>query len=211
MSEEKTLCYVHDPMCSWCWAFRPTLTKVLANLPTDINVKYIVGGLAPDTDTPMDQATQYMIQHHWHTIIQRVPGTPFNFDFWTLNTPKRSTYPACRAVLAAKKQDPTQEDAMILAIQQAYYLQAKNPSEENTLIDCAVAIGLNAKQFKKDLHDPHTQEQLLKDIQQAQTLNVTGFPSLVLLINNQAIPIAIDYIDAKFINAQVNQALNMSY
>ena len=189
----KTLYYVHDPMCSWCWAFRPTLTKLLADLPPHIEVQYLVGGLAPDSDEPMDEATQAMIQKHWHTITKKVPNTQFNFDFWTNNIPRRSTYPACRAVLAAKAQAPDKEDAMILAIQQAYYLHAQNPSDDDTLIHCATSIGLDTEQFQQDLHAKHTQQQLQQDIQQTQSMGVYSFPSLVLEENGQFKPIAIDY------------------
>ena len=187
-----TLYYVHDPMCSWCWAFRPTLTKLLAALPSHIKVQYLVGGLAPDSDEPMDETTQAMIQKHWHTITKKVPNTQFNFDFWANNTPKRSTYPACRAVLAAKTQAPDKEDAMILAIQQAYYLHAQNPSDDDTLIHCAKSIGLDTTQFQQDLHAEPTQQQLQHDIQQAQSMGVYSFPSLVLEENGQFKPIAID-------------------
>ena len=197
------LYYIHDPMCSWCWAFRPTLQKVLDKLPESIIIKYVLGGLAPDSQTTMDIATQKMIQYHWRTIIQRVPGTQFNFDFWSTNTPKRSTYPACRAVLAATAQDASKEDDMIQSIQQAYYLNAKNPSDDETLISCAESIGLNTYQFQNDLHAPYTQALLQKDIQQAQALHVTGFPSLVLSNKGQHKSIIIDYNDAGAIYAQL--------
>ncbi len=191
-----TLYYVHDPMCSWCWAFRPTLTELLAVLPAHIKVQYLVGGLAPDSDEPMDETTQAMIQKHWHTITKKIPTTQFNFDFWTNNIPRRSTYPACRAVLAAKAQAPDKEDAMILAIQQAYYLHAQNPSDDDTLIQCATSIDLDTAQFQQDLHAKHTQQQLQHDIQQVQNMGVYSFPSLVLEDNAQLNPIAIDYNNA---------------
>jgi len=199
----KTLYYVHDPMCSWCWAFRPTLTKLLAALPSHIKVQYLVGGLAPDSDEPMDETTQAMIQKHWHTITKKIPNTQFNFDFWANNTPKRSTYPACRAVLAAKTQAPNKEDAMILAIQQAYYLQAQNPSDDDTLMHCASSIGLDTKKFQQDLHAKHTQQQLEQDIQQAQSMGVYSFPSLILEDNGKFKPIAIDYNHVESILKQI--------
>ena len=198
------LYYVHDPMCSWCWAFRPTLTKILVGLPPHIQVQYLVGGLAPDSDAPIDKSTQTMIQKHWHTIEKKVPGTKFNFDFWTNDTARRSTYPACRAVLAAKAQDPDKEDAMIFAIQQAYYLNAQNPSNDDTLSHCATSIGLDTAQFQQDLHAEHTQQQLQHDTRQAQSMGVYSFPSLVLEENGQLKPIAIDYNHADNILQQLS-------
>ncbi len=198
-----TLYYIHDPMCSWCWAFRPVFTELLNKLPDDIDVQYLVGGLAPDSSEPMDVATQTMIQHHWRTIQAKVPNTQFNFDFWANSTPRRSTYPACRAVLAAKAINPDKEDAMILAIQQAYYLHALNPSDDDMLIDCAASIGLDTSLFAQTLNNPTTQQTLLDNIQKNQSLGVYSFPSLVLEENGQFKPIAIDYNDAENILSQL--------
>ncbi|MDX8387026.1 MAG: DsbA family protein [Ghiorsea sp.] len=197
------LYYVHDPMCSWCWAFRPVFKTLLSKLPQDIEVEYLVGGLAPDSSEPMDIDTQLMIQKHWHTIEKRVPNTQFNFDFWTQNTPKRSTYPACRAVLAAKIQNAQKEDEMILAIQQAYYLSAKNPSDDEVLKNCANEIGLDVTQFENDFQAPTTQDLLLKTIQRVRNMPVAGFPSLVLKKNGQFQSIRIDYVDAEKMLLQI--------
>lgn len=76
------LFYVHDPMCSWCWAFAPTWAEIKQNLPEHIKVRYLLGGLAPDSNEPMPSAMQAAISGYWRTIMQKVPGTQFNFDFW---------------------------------------------------------------------------------------------------------------------------------
>ncbi|MGB1242161.1 MAG: alkaline phosphatase family protein, partial [Chitinophagales bacterium] len=43
------------------------------------------------------------------------------------------------------------EDEMITAIQEAYYLKAKNPSDASVLIACAKQIGMDEKKFEEDL------------------------------------------------------------
>ncbi len=48
-----TLHLVHDPMCSWCYAFAPNWRQIKAALPASISVQYVLGGLAPDSDQPM--------------------------------------------------------------------------------------------------------------------------------------------------------------
>jgi putative protein-disulfide isomerase len=87
----------------------------------------------------------------WQTIQETVPGTRFNFAFWENCTPRRSTYNACRAVLAAARLSPKHEDLMIEAIQQAYYLDARNPSDVDTLIDLAAEIGLDRERFSGEI------------------------------------------------------------
>lgn len=189
-----TLYYVHDPMCSWCWAFRPALTELLQRLPETITVRKLLGGLAPDTDEPMSEAMQERLQQTWQRIEQSVPGTRFNFDFWTQNAPRRATYPACRAVLAARAQG--RDESMLEAIQRAYYQQARNPSDEATLLELAAEIGLEANAFSHALTAAETQRQLKQEILQAEMLGVDSYPSLVLSVNGSNWPVSIDYTNA---------------
>ncbi|MDV6342327.1 DsbA family protein [Nitrosomonas sp. Is24] len=187
--------YIHDPMCSWCYAFSQSWAALQQDLPRDMEIVYLVGGLAPDTTEPMPLATQKMVQQAWQRIEQTVPGVHFNWDFWSRNTPIRSTYPACRAVLAAKKQRAEAEPEMIRAIQNAYYQQAKNPSLPETLQACAQEIGLDAETFIDDLSSPAIESELQQQMQQVRSMDVYSYPSLRLVINNAVLPVAVDYLD----------------
>ncbi|TEU21809.1 MAG: DsbA family protein, partial [Gammaproteobacteria bacterium] len=101
-----TLFYIHDPMCSWCWGFNNTWNQVKESLPSSTNIQYVLGGLAPDNNEPMNNEMRKYIQKNWQKIEMTIPGTKFNYDFWEKCTPKRSTYPACRAVIAVREQNP---------------------------------------------------------------------------------------------------------
>ena len=135
------LYYVHDPMCSWCWGFSSTLEALIAALPEGITFQRLLGGLAEDTDEPMDEETRAMVQSSWQRIEANIPGIKFNFDFWEKCQPRRSTYPACRAVLAARRQG--RDEDMNKAIQAAYYQQARNPSDDSTLLELAEGCSLS--------------------------------------------------------------------
>jgi len=197
------LYYIHDPMCSWCWGFNKTWEKVSDSLPSTINVEYILGGLAPDSSEIMTFEMRQYIQKNWQKIQQAIPGTQFNYYFWENCTPMRSTYPACRAVIAVKNQNPNLEKSMIKLIQQAYYLAAKNPSEDSTLISLAKTLDLDVAQFTQALNAESTQQQLLEGIALMQSLGVSSFPSLVLKTDSALKPINIDYNNADFILAQI--------
>lgn len=204
-TRQQTLYYIYDPMCSWCYAFRPVWQQVQQALPTDTQIQTVLGGLAPDTDEPMSVATQNMIQANWHKIMQVVPATPFNFSFWTNCQPRRSTYPACRAVLAAEAQTIQAGQAMLTAIQNAYYQQARNPSDTSTLIELATEIGLDIARFTKDLNSVFIQEQLEQHLALADQLGAYSFPSLVLRIDDRLFKIQHSYTDATAILQQLHQ------
>jgi putative protein-disulfide isomerase len=190
-------------MCSWCWGFRATWLNVIDHLPESVSVVSLLGGLASDSDQPMPTELQAMISSTWKTIQQRIPDTRFDHSFWHKCQPRRSTYPACRAVIAARNQHPSVEQAMVLAIQQAYYLNAQNPSDNAVLIDLAKDLVLDITLFEKDLSSEQTQQQLNREILHAKTLGATGFPSLVLEYKERHSLLKISYNDPEKILKQV--------
>ena len=199
-----TLYYVLDPMCSWCYAFEPTFKNVVKNLPSNTKVTYIHGGLAPHSNEPMPQSMQTMLQGIWKQIEQQV-GIKFNHDFWTKCKPRRSTYLACQACIAARKQNKEYE--MIKAIQDLYYQKASNPSDTNTLITAAKNINLDIVQFKEDLESEEIIDIFHNDLTKRKNLQVYSFPSLVLEYNDQYFPINIEYNNYKFIINQIKDIL----
>ena len=193
----KTLYYSHDPMCSWCWAFRPAFNTLIEKLPKEINVIRLLGGLAPDSDIAMPNNIREYVLQNWRTIEKKVPETKFNYDFWEQCKPRRSTYPACRAVIAARKQKNEFDIKMTLAIQKAYYLQARNPSDYETLIELAGEIGADETKFSKDVTSLETDKILKEEIKQSKSLEVKSLPSLLFINGEKKIKIEPDYLDVK--------------
>lgn len=196
MMRDATLYYVLDPMCSWCWAFNPHWQQVRGRLPQDMEYRYVMGGLAPDSDEPMPMPMREHLQSIWRTIAERT-GATFNYEFWSRCTPRRSTYPACRAVIAAGLQDESKTERMIAVIQQAYYMEARNPSDASVLSECAAAIGLDSERFAADIAGAAVNERLQQDFALRDRFGVQGFPSLVLHYRENYYPISSGYCDAQ--------------
>ncbi len=185
-----TLYYYHDPMCSWCWGYRPTAQALFSSLPENISLKNVLGGLAPDSDEPMSAELRSTISGHWKRIHDTL-GTEFNFDFWTNCKPRRSTYPACRAVIAATNQD--REEDMIFAIQRAYYLRAMNPSDLESLVALADELDLDRALFQSDLRSAETELEFQRQIALTRSSPIRGFPALALEDSGQFTSVCLDY------------------
>ena len=194
-------------MCSWCWAYSPVREQLKSSLPEGVKWQNLLGGLTPDTQEPMPFETRAMVKNHWRTIQKKV-GTEFNFEFWDKCNPRRATYPACRAVIAAKVQGV--EERMTDAIQRAYYLRAMNPSSNTTLIQLAGELQLRKAQFAHDLTSPETHVALLAEIGQARAMGVSSFPSLVLNTGGKWFRIPHDYHSTEPTLAAINEALRIS-
>jgi len=208
LSKKFQLHYVYDPMCSWCWGYRPTwlaLQQALKSKLPEVEINYLLGGLAADSNKPMPKEMQQFLAATWQKIADQL-GTQFNFDFWQQCQPRRSTYPACRACLIARESN--QEQQMVLAIQEAYYLHAKNPSDNSTLIALAEQIGLDKAMFTAQLSAPLITQKLLSEISETRTLPIQGFPSLVLTINGQHHAIELDYQHWEKSMASIKQCIS---
>ena len=137
-----------------------------------------MGGLAPDSDDPMDTKPKTYIQSTWRSVANRT-GAKFNHQFWSVCQPRRSTYPACRAVITAGLQLNGSRERYYGALQQAYFLDARNPSDYETLISLAEEIGLDPEQFKEDLDSSVVQQTFREELNQVRSLGVSGFPTVI--------------------------------
>ncbi|MGY5539814.1 DsbA family protein [Vibrio brasiliensis] len=205
MSTNNKLYYVYDPMCSWCWGYKPVWQKVSQQLESKIEIQYVLGGLAPDSDQPMPEEMQRQIALYWKKIEDFL-GTEFNYDFWQKNTPRRSTYPSCRAVLAARKQGA--EQAMLSAIQHAYYLEARNPSDNEVLLSLAANIGLDTAKFEVDFFSAELNQEFLQELEFARRIGGNSFPSLFVANEQGIIELQVDYQSAEATIEQVEQILS---
>ena len=205
MLKPAVLYYIHDPMCSWCWGYRPEWLKLKSAVQNEFQVISILGGLAPDSDQPMPPDMRQAIEGHWRKI-QSMLGTQFNFDFWRLCHPRRDTYKANRAVVVADGHDLAEE--MIAAIQHAYYLRAMNPSEPETLVQLAVEIGLDGKNFRTALRSDETETEFTRQIRLARNMGVSSFPSLVLKTANGINPVVLDYRDHRLTLEDIRSILS---
>ena len=192
-------------MCSWCWAYRPVWLQLRDKLPESVKWQNVLGGLAPDNDQPMPENLRNMIQGHWRHI-ESSTNTEFNFEFWTKCQPRRDTYKACRAVVAAAKQHA--EEAMIEAIQKAYYLRAMNPSDPHSLADLAAELGLERSRFVEDFASAETDTEFRRQLNLRTSMGVTSFPSLVLEHNAMYSRIKHDYQDYHPALAGIQRSLN---
>ncbi len=198
-----TLIYVHDPMCSWCYGFEATRRVIFNALDGRMPVRRLLGGLAPDSDQPMPESTRSMVRQAWRQIEQVIPGVSFNYDFWDQNEPRRSTYPASRAVIAARAQGEGFDLRMTARIQQGYYREARNPSNNELLIELAEEIGLDRERFSIALTAASTHERLLAEIGTSRAMGIDSFPSLALQNRHGIRHVGLNYNDPQAMLAEI--------
>lgn len=174
-------------MCAWCWAFKNSWAALLERIQSagDIEVRLVMGGLAPDSDELMSDEMREKLRTGWERI-HALTATEFNMSYWDENVPRRSTYPACRASIAAGMQMENGVAKMFETIQRAHYLNAQNTSDTEVIAAVADEAGFDADQLVADLNSEPVHARLTSDFMIRDRFQVTGFPGVVVTTDTQA-------------------------
>jgi putative protein-disulfide isomerase len=199
------LIYVGDPMCSWCYGFSDELVEIAETFKNDVDFKVIVGGLRPFTKDPWDSDLQHFLRKHWIEIGKET-GQKFNLEI--LNQPNfvYDTEPAARAykVLESLKAPKLE---IFKSIQELFYFHNTDPKTATAYVDICKKYKVSFDEFKTAFVSDDFKQLTKNDFQYSQQMGVRGFPSLVLIINNQATMITNGYQKAENIIQTINNIL----
>ena len=176
--KNRSLIYVVDPMCSWCWGFSPVFEEIVRRYQVQVNVQILLGGLRPGNKKPFDAEKRDYVLHHWHAVHERT-GQPFNFTFHMSSDFTYDTEPPSRAVRVVRQLAPDKERAYLKAVQEAFYVQNRDVTREQVLSEIAEGRGLEQPVFLELFRNPVTKKDTWEEFAQARDWGVDGFPTLL--------------------------------
>jgi putative protein-disulfide isomerase len=176
---DREIIVVVDPMCSWCWGFSPTLTKMAETYETQAPVWLMAGGLRPLTEHPMDDDAKAEIRHHWEDV-EKASGQPFDFSFFERDGFVYDTEPACRALVAMRTIKPEAAPGYLAVLHQAFYAQNRDITNEATLAELAAGEGVDEDEFIRVFSSRQTLYKTASDFHRAHAMGVRGFPTVML-------------------------------
>jgi putative protein-disulfide isomerase len=170
------LAYFADPMCSWCYGFGPELRQVLAK-HRDASVDLVMGGLRPFNREPMSDAFRAMLREHWRHVNE-LTGLPFAEAALEIEGFVYDTEPACRAVVTARRLDPSRAFDYYGGVQSAFYRDGRDVTRSATLAALAADHGYDPAAFAEQFESDGARAETRSDFEAAQRLGVGGFPTL---------------------------------
>ena len=173
------LVYFADPMCSWCWGFKPSLMAVLDRYGANLPLRMIMGGLRPGTTEPMDRAQKAKIKEHWQQV-QEASGQPFRFDFFDQDGFVYDTEPACRAVVTGGSLAPELVFGLLIAIQAGFYEENRDVTDPEVLADLALDAGYDRDEFLDHFDGAEMVKATADGFELSQSVGITGFPTLLI-------------------------------
>ena len=126
--------YYTDPFCPWCWAAEPSLRRLEVEFAGQVEVTFIVVGLAARLEDPGALALAGL-------DAAEASGMPVDPRVF-LRDPPRSTHPAGIAVAAAAEQDGGGRVAAYLRrLREAILLEGRRMDAGEALLDTAREVG----------------------------------------------------------------------
>ncbi len=175
----KTLWYLADPMCSWCWGFAPVIEAIRQNYRDHLNVELVLGGLRPGTKMPMGSVQREEILHHWQAVQHRT-GQPFRFEGAMPEGFIYDTEPASRAVVTISTINPETIFPFFKAIQSAFYVEQADVTKPDVLALLAVSVGVDAQHFLQIFESDAAKNQTLAHFHKARQWGIHAFPTVIV-------------------------------
>ncbi|QJR09424.1 hypothetical protein DSM104443_00468 [Usitatibacter rugosus] len=177
------LLYIADPLCSWCYGFGPELEKLLVAHP-EAKLELVMGGLRPFNTDPMSDAFRDMLREHWKHVAE---ASGLAFSEAVFDTPGfiYDTEPPCRAVVTGRTIDASRSLALMKAIQGAFYREGQDVTKPEVLADLAAGVGYDRAEFLAALESDDMRNETRLDFTTAQSLGVTGFPTVGVAYDKQ--------------------------
>ncbi len=177
------LYYVTDPICSHCWALEPVLRRFEQQYSNYVKVHTVMGGLLEKWDGFGDTANGIAkpsdVAGHWREVGEQ-SRMPIDGTLWYDN-PVHSSYPPSLVFKVIQKQDPTLANVFLRRIREALFAFNQNIANASVLINIVNQLNLNGEAIVKKAEQSSGQQLLNEDFELAANLGVRGFPTVILV------------------------------
>ncbi|MBK6609391.1 MAG: DsbA family protein [Sphingobacteriales bacterium] len=170
--------YFTDPICSSCWGIEAQLRKLKLQYGHLIHIEYCMGGLLPSWEVYNSGGISEPanVAQHWDEVALHYQ-MPIDGGVW-LADPLPSSYPPSIAFKAAQLQNPDKALLFMRIIREMVFVEKKNITKLEHLLDAASKAKLNIEQFKADYTLGAAKQLFENDLHLAQKMGARGFPTL---------------------------------
>lgn len=172
-----------DVVCPWCFVGSERLERVLARLDRPVTVTHHPFMLDPNTP-PEGTDIPSMLQRKYgvdpRRLWARVEAEGRKADLDLDLSKQRTSWPTARAhTLIRHALDKGTQRALVRALFQANFLEARNISDPAVLADVAGPHGFTAEEVTRLVNDPAELETTRQEAEEAPASGIHGVPFFV--------------------------------
>lgn len=181
------LYYVTDPICSHCWALEPVLRKFVDQYGQYFNMQTLMGGLLEKwdgfTDAGNGISSPSDVAGHWREVGEH-SRMPIDGTLWHDN-PIESSFIPSRVYKVIEEKSPELANTFLRRAREELFAFNKNIAQDEILIDLVNQVGLDGEEILKLSKLPEANASLQEDFQRVRELGVRGFPTIVMVNEEQ--------------------------
>jgi len=185
MSKTVQVDYYTDVLCVWAWIAQRRIDELNATLTDKIELRYHYLDVFGDVENKIsrqwsDKDGYKGFAAHVHESAAPYDDAPINTDIWHSIRPTSSAN--AHLVLKAAELAYGRQESIKLALvfRQAFFVQAKDISQLDTLFSLIDTAGLDLLLVKNALNDGSAMAALMHDYQQAKSQNLKGSPTYII-------------------------------
>ncbi len=178
---KKTLYFVLDPMCSWCWGFAPVVDAVREAFGERYTMSLVMGGLRGKGDLLWDHAAKAHLRQQWQNVAAKT-GQPFDETLLYKAHFEYDTTPACKAVVTVRELlGESAAFTYLHAIEHAFYAQGIDITNPRLLQGYYEQLFGNSGKFAFFFLSERAEVLTEHDFAKARSMGANSFPSVVLV------------------------------
>jgi len=175
---EKTLWYIADPMCSWCWGFAPIIKETRLNYSENLKIELVMGGLRSGK-LAMASGQRAEILNHWKAVNERT-GQPFSFEGAMPEGFIYDTEPSCRGIVAMSLINPSLVFTLLESIQFGFYVEQKDVTNPKVLAQLAGKIGVDMDLYLQVFESDEVKNKVSIHFDKVRQWGVNSFPTVAV-------------------------------
>lgn len=175
---EKTLWYIADPMCSWCWGFAPIIKEIRLNYSKNLKIELMMGGLRSGK-LAMASGQRAKILNHWKAVNERT-GQPFSFEGAMPEGFIYDTEPSCRGIVAMSLINPSLVFTLLESMQFGFYVEQKDVTNPKILAQLAGKIGVDMDLYLQVFESDQAKNKVSIHFDKVRQWGVNSFPTIAV-------------------------------
>ena len=194
---EKKIYYIMDTMCGWCYGFSNSITKIQEKYNDEYDFIILPGGMWVDENVKVinDDLGKYIKSHNINIekLTGRKFGEGFNKNVLDNKNMVLDSLPGAKAVVLAQKLKKDIAFDFLKKLQEAFFIDGKNPNNLETYTKIAEEFGIDKDEFEKKFLSEELTNETYSVFNMVASVGAMSFPTVIMVEGNKGKIIAQGY------------------